>query len=133
MGNKENQGVSEGSRMYIPAASMGEYDSYKAPSPRKKPPGTLERTDSRRTVERSDSRGILGRQSSKGELVRSSSRSQLNRFFQNHKIFESKEIVRAASQSYLRNYSPVPMEEESKGSDSRRGSRGAGNHNNGSR
>ena len=72
--------VSEGSRMYIPAASMGEYDSYKAPAPRKKPPGTLERTDSRRTVERSDSRGALGRQSSKGELVRSSSRSQLNRF-----------------------------------------------------
>jgi len=100
--------------MYIPAASMGEYDSYKAPAPRKKPPGTLERTDSRRTVERSDSRGALGRQSSKGELVRSSSRSQLNR---------------AASQSYLRNYSPVPMEEELKGSDSRRGSRCAGNHN----
>ncbi len=100
--------------MYIPAASMGEYDSYKAPAPRKKPPGTLERTDSRRTVERSDSRGLLGRQSSKGELVRSSSRSQLSR---------------AASQSYLRNYSPVPMEEE--GSDSRRGSRCAGTHNTG--
>jgi len=53
-------------------------------------------------------------ESSKGELVRSSSRSQLNR---------------AASQSYLRNYSPVPMDEEFKGSDSRRGSRCAGNHN----
>ena len=105
---------SEARRMYIPAASMGEYDSYKAPAPRKKPPGTLERTDSRRTVERSDSRGLLGRQSSKGELVRSSSRSQLSR---------------AASQSYLRNYSPVPMEEES--SDSRRGSRCAGTHNTG--
>ena len=78
--------VSEGIRMYIPAASMGEYDSYKAPAPRKKPPGTLERTDSRRTVERSDSRGALGRQSSKGEMVRSSSRSQLNRFSPNKKI-----------------------------------------------
>ena len=84
--------------MYIPAASMGEYDSYQAPVPTKKKAPGLERSDSR----------VLGRHGSRSDLSRSGSRSQLNR---------------AASQSYLRNYSPVPPAEEP-GREGRRGSRG---------
>ena len=89
--------------MYIPGASMGEYDSYSAPAPRKKPPGSLERSDSRRGVERTESRGSLGRQGSRvGGLSRQGSAADLSR------SGSRRDLTRAGSQSYLRNYSPLP-------------------------
>ena len=113
--------------MYIPGLSMGEYDSYEAPAPHKKTPGSLERGDSRRGMDRSDSRGGLDfqgrmersesrggmkrsdswrgmeRSDSQGQLGRQGSRSMLTR--SNTKG----QLARASSQSYLRNYSPQPV------------------------
>ena len=55
--------------MYLPAASMGEYDSYKAPNTsRKKPPGGLEREDSRQGLSRAGSRTQLTRAASQTYL-----------------------------------------------------------------